>query len=1047
MRWRMPLLGMLCAAVLALLGILLFDRVLYGRDLRAPDTSLATLQPVLGGHNIVVQTAPGLWLEATEQGTLLQNHASLLGETQRVNLCEQQAQAADDPKRLVPLRVLGTADDLARAVQANLDRGKSAHVGLRKPLLVGAQAKPGMPGITLRGRATADWQAAPLQLRVHGTGAAWAVAGDGAHAIQADVQTQAFSRQAWVVWRKPALINAPTLATAQAFDYGLRIVRSAEPGCDAGALELSLFAAGVAARPGHAVPLTFFPAAGGAMTASLPVGQYQIPSHPADLLEDHALFLAARDKGLIRLTAQGLVEVAPADLPASLKLGPQASLPNTWKFAADDERAFKLVRQLYSRAQGSYVRKQIARFNQDRMWSALRVRVAKGEPTDVALHPARWRVSVDAVGTAQALGLPAVAARLFVAPPSGWSDWLQVANWPQSASEHSRVVYRLPLSSVSDATYEMLLLGKLVSVDGGTLLNAPRPACDGPGCATRDMLQHITLRPLAGAQQLALTVEPDTHFNTLRPAASEFRHVRVLRGRLEWVQAPQQQEARPVARASVSIAASDGTVLLDHGVPTDAARQLGVAALVGLAPAQSNSVGGVLARLGERGQTQVQARLTLEPTLQALGQQALQCVAIRGHRMRQGQCQTSERLTTEHPQRSAGLVVLDADSGAILASAGAPLPDANTRLADVLDFDRFNPGQSSLRNRGWEHDGGAHSAAGSTYKLVSALGLELAATHDSQLDKLLGGMPPASVDAQGAAAGFVMRSGCYPEPCANDQPGITTNFDGHKPIDYAKGGRFGLKEALAYSINTWFAWQAERSDRTLRVGTGVPDALALDGVALDALRPVQAMAHRLGFEQSFMLDGGLLPTDFAWRRWDALRPMPSGLDPVTTRHEVRQNAIGLRMQTTPLQMARVAAAIGSGHVARPFLLAELDGHQATPERGPDVGVRLDRIRAGMQGVVATGTARSTFAGASFATLRSGLYAKTGTAPYGNSDLNTSWFVGYLEPGSIPGENRRLAFACFVSHTPLTGGAHAAPVVAAMLEGMVIKASASRRSPG
>ena len=42
------------------------------------------------------------------------------------------------------------------------------------------------------------------------------------------------------------------------------------------------------------------------------------------------------------------------------------------------------------------------------------------------------------------------------------------------------------------------------------------------------------------------------------------------------------------------------------------------------------------------------------------------------------------------------------------------------------------------------------------------------------------------------------------------------------------------------------------------------------------------------------------------------RATPSLLDPIQTRHEVRQMAIGLRMQATPLQMALVAAAVDGG---------------------------------------------------------------------------------------------------------------------------------------
>jgi cell division protein FtsI/penicillin-binding protein 2 len=195
------------------------------------------------------------------------------------------------------------------------------------------------------------------------------------------------------------------------------------------------------------------------------------------------------------------------------------------------------------------------------------------------------------------------------------------------------------------------------------------------------------------------------------------------------------------------------------------------------------------------------------------------------------------------------------------------------------------------------------------------------------------------------------------------------------------------------------------------------------------------MARRLGFGTPLRLDGGLLPEEFRWSAWDALHASPSMLDPIQTRHEVRQMAIGLRMQATPLQMALVAAAVGQGRTVTPRLLLDLDGREALVQPGPELGVRLDRIRAGMKGVVDGGTAAGAFRGREFDRLRAGLFGKTGTAPTGEDGNATVWFMGWLEPGSLPGQTRRLAFAVFVSESGLTGGAHAAPVVAALLRAM------------
>jgi len=139
-----------------------------------------------------------------------------------------------------------------------------------------------------------------------------------------------------------------------------------------------------------------------------------------------------------------------------------------------------------------------------------------------------------------------------------------------------------------------------------------------------------------------------------------------------------------------------------------------------------------------------------------------------------------------------------------------------------------------------------------------------------------------------------------------------------------------------------------------------------------------------------------------------------------------------------LQMAVVAAAVGQGRLVAPRLLLELDGRAAATRPGPELGVRLDRVRAGMKGVVDSGTAAGVFRGKEFDRLRPGLFGKTGTAPSGADGQGTVWFMGWLEPGSLPGQTRRIAFAAFVSHSGLTGGAHAAPVVAALLRTMAAR---------
>jgi cell division protein FtsI/penicillin-binding protein 2 len=102
------------------------------------------------------------------------------------------------------------------------------------------------------------------------------------------------------------------------------------------------------------------------------------------------------------------------------------------------------------------------------------------------------------------------------------------------------------------------------------------------------------------------------------------------------------------------------------------------------------------------------------------------------------------------------------------------------------------------------------------------------------------------------------------------------------------------------------------------------------------------------------------------------------------------------------------------------MLLSLGHAESTVPVMKPIGIRLDRIKAGMKGVVDVGTGAGAFGGAALASVRPGLYGKTGTAPSGD-DTATVWFTGWLEAGSLPGQTHRLAMAAFVSHSPGTGG--------------------------
>jgi len=956
-----------------------------GEAAAAGPAGLASLQPVLPGAAFTVPPGPAAVLEP-HGGAALMILSGLRPEpARRIDLCSQMLDPARG--RLLPLRIGVRFDEVAALAARNAQA--ASPVLLRNVVL----AEDAMPRVLLGGSVAAP------ELRWEAYAARW-VGDQGAVAYQAASSGQArLGRQGWLLWDRQAL----------------HFLRRPGPSCAAGELVLQLYRP---AAPGHSTTRALavaFPAAGAPAEAWLAPGEYRVPAVPAPALEDQRLFESLYAHGLLRLGAGGLAELAPPDLAAWRAQGRTG-----WDQVAVDAATLRLLERLYRHADGDFVREQVRIFNSERRLLAWRLRPA-GDAS-------RWQAEAGGAPAPLAGDLPAAATRLFARLPQGWGGWQRVAAWPLGG-DGARLRLRLPERQQAP-TLELMLAGRPVGISGARLVSAA-PVCGGRACTRPDEVQVLALAPDPGAREVVLDAAPLGMDALAAPGDARYRHIVLKDGGLAWQALPAGQGRRAPAGAEVALSDRRGRSLWIDGAPSEAARQAGLAPLLGVRAWHANSVAGMLARLPGSGSHR--ATLTLDLDLQAAAQAALDCIAMRRGAWDGRRCSGGGAPAAG---RQAGMVVLDAGSGEVLAAAGAGAGEIDgANWAEVRDFDRIDPAASPLRLPAFQHDGGAERSPGSTFKIVSALGLERAARQDARLDALLAGEPLAAINAAAAARGFAFRTDAPTYPA--DGRARITNFRDQGLDRRAQDGRLGLQQAITYSLNTWFAWTGELSDRSLlgRADGGAPDLQPLTPGALDNVRPIVAMARRLGFGEALRLDGGLLPADYPWSAWDALQASPSGIDPVHTRHELRQMAIGLRMQATPLQMALVAAAVGEGRVIHPRLLASLDGRQAEANPGPELDVRLDRIRAGMKGVVDAGTAAGAFRAPEMAALRRGLYGKTGTAPVGDGELATVWFTGWLEPGSLPDQTRRLAFAVFVSRSDETGGGHAAPVVAAVLRAM------------
>ena len=971
-------------------------------------------QPALPGVAFSVPEQGGITLAPQEGGALLIAAGIRSAPPLRIDLCRQLQGKAGT--RLLPVRIGYGFEDVSRWVARN--DAAASPVALRNVAL-GSPDERDMPQVQVTGNAAADFaapDAEPLQLRWDSRDPAVSWIGDAGYGkVEQGAHGQvALRRDGWLVWRRDAAMHIqrrPSAACPQAGELLVRVVRA------------------VAGSSAAKAQVTAYPASGQPVSAWLGAGRWQVPADPGRGLEDQALFQELRRRGMVRLGVGGMAELVPRDLaswraaPATLRAARLAG----WDQVTLDPGAIKLLGRLYRMADGDYVREQVRVFNGERRLLAWRV--APGGANGA------WQASVASAPAATSGVMPVSAARLFAGVGHGWGPWTRIESWPAASAAPARLTLALAQAARGGETLQLMLVGRVGAVQGARLRTPPQGACSGRACPSRDAVQVVMLELLPGARSISVDAAPLDMSVLAMPGDRQYRHLRVAGGRLDWQPlAPMASAPRPAARAEVTLEDRNGAPLWRGGAPTQAAIDAGLAPLLGIRADHAGSVAGMLARLPAPDGAPHSARLTLDLPLQAASQGALACIG-----MRRGQWDGKTCSGGRNPPagRRAGIVILDTESGDVLAAAGAGGAAVNAaNWNEVRNFDRTDPARSPLRLPAFQHDGGAHSSPGSTFKVISAMGLEQAARRDPQIESLLAGLPLPAINRMARRKGFAFQTDASSYPAATRLAHITNYKDQHLERR-AQDGRLGLSQALTYSLNTWFAWSGELSDRSLfgRSEGGAPDLQPLEAGALDSVRPIVGMAHRLGFGQALRLDGGLLPPDYSWSAWDALQASASHIDPIHTRHELRQMSIGLRMQVTPLQMALAAGAVGQGKLIAPRLLLSLDGRQAGAPAMAPVGVRLDRIRAGMKGVVDVGTAAGAFRGARFEALRRGLSGKTGTSPtgpQGGGDSATVWFTGWLEPGSLPGQSRRLAVAAFVSHSEATGGEHAAPIVAAVL---------------
>lgn len=308
-------------------------------------------------------------------------------------------------------------------------------------------------------------------------------------------------------------------------------------------------------------------------------------------------------------------------------------------------------------------------------------------------------------------------------------------------------------------------------------------------------------------------------------------------------------------------------------------------------------------------------------------------------------------------------VVIDPRDGAVLAMASAPGFNPN-EFVPVLPTALWRSLSSDPDKPLLCRATAGTYAPGSTFKPVTALaalerGISAASLYECTGSYTIGGM----------------RIRC-------------TRMWGHGDMD--------VVHALRDSCNPFFC------DMAVHTGTN----------ALIATAKAFGLGSKTGIDFSAEA-AGVVPDD-EWKRehWGE-RWYPGDLP---------QMAIGQGMLlTTPLQMACVAGAIGTGYLVTPHLKAgEPSGRHALPFSEESLRV----VRKGMEMVVDGGTGRR--AGAGLAVKVAG---KTGTAEVGAGATRrkNTWFIAYA-----PAKNPTLAVAMVIENGE-TGGSTTAPKVRELLK--------------
>jgi cell division protein FtsI/penicillin-binding protein 2 len=436
----------------------------------------------------------------------------------------------------------------------------------------------------------------------------------------------------------------------------------------------------------------------------------------------------------------------------------------------------------------------------------------------------------------------------------------------------------------------------------------------------------------------------------------------------------------------LSIKTADGVALTEsNGAPARAAAELALANIIGWGPMDAAGLTGILARstLTDAERAQREATLTIDSRAQKIVQETLAYHLTRI-------IDDKDKPRRFFGERRAAFVLMDADTGALVAVGSWPPPPADAGPAAYEKLAREPQREDPRAVPAWRLPA-KNDPAGSGLKALVALAAALdasdpAAKADERLAPMLLGMDAASYKSR---FGMDMTAGRVPiagSPYTVENiGGAPTSTSGplRSPVCHGEAAvpaasTLNVSLAIKHSYSAYFArlallldertvdaWSKELMQERGRVLVPVsasPEtrlARRFAQMGIDSAAPVDLGANLGASVQLARLRGETLldrlyapPAAFTARPW-----LPEGLPQAAVlgdfRYRIALAGVGTAWHVTPLHLATGAAAIARGERVQPHLVASLGAAKLASPAGEKLALRADllaAIRLGMKAV-------------------------------------------------------------------------------------------------